>query len=145
MSNYYTEAKRPKGKKFEKVLMMDNCYGHHLYGVKFPDGSVFREENCKFKGIDKKSTKMKTKKDVVLGQTNNWDLNNDLFLKCWTSSRGENKELIEYVKYLLSAQRKEIVEEIFKSKKTFGLVDINGNGGAILVKDLIDIIKKYEN
>lgn len=55
MSNYYTEAKRPKGKKFEKVLMMDNCYGHHLYGVQFPDGSIFREEKCLFRDTKKLS------------------------------------------------------------------------------------------
>ena len=44
-----SEAKRPKGNKFEKVEMLDNYYGNREYGVRFPDGKVYPPKKCKFK------------------------------------------------------------------------------------------------
>ena len=49
MSNYKTKAKRPDGLYFEDVEMLDDFWGHHEYGVRFPDGEVFREKDCEFK------------------------------------------------------------------------------------------------
>ena len=57
MSNYYTKAKRKmitnetiKGLKafgeWEKVEMLDDYFGHHQYGVRFPDGEVYKKEDC---------------------------------------------------------------------------------------------------
>ncbi len=46
MSNYSTKAKRPNGKEFEDVVMLDNFYGSHDYAVEFPDGKKYREEDC---------------------------------------------------------------------------------------------------
>ncbi|MFW5983188.1 MAG: hypothetical protein ACOCQ4_01710 [bacterium] len=55
MSNYFTKAKRPRQKNYsgkiewEDVAMLDNYYGAHEYGVKFPDGKVYPKEKCKIK------------------------------------------------------------------------------------------------
>ncbi len=46
MSSYNAIAKRPKGTDFENVAMIDDYFGHHQYGVKFPDGSIYREGEC---------------------------------------------------------------------------------------------------
>lgn len=48
MSNYKTKAKRPNGKKFEDVIMLDDYFGRHNYSVVFPDGKVYKELECKF-------------------------------------------------------------------------------------------------
>ena len=49
MSNYQTKACRPHSIFYENVIMLDNYYGHHEYGVEFPDGKVYPEEKCAFK------------------------------------------------------------------------------------------------
>lgn len=49
MSSYGVEAKKPDGEEFEPALMLDNYYGRRQYGVKFGDGSVYREEDCEIK------------------------------------------------------------------------------------------------
>lgn len=46
MSNYYAKAKRPNSDEIEKVEMLDDYYGRHRYGVRFPDGQVYPEEKC---------------------------------------------------------------------------------------------------
>ena len=46
MSSYGAEAKKPNGKEFEPVLILDDYYGKHRYGVKFGDGEVYPEEEC---------------------------------------------------------------------------------------------------
>lgn len=55
MSNFISVAMRPKRGRppkvprgFESVTMLDNYYGLHRYGVRFPDGKVYLEEKCKF-------------------------------------------------------------------------------------------------
>ena len=52
MSNYITEAKLDRDKPFEEVLMMDDYFGSHKYGVRFLDGSIHKAEDCIFK-LDK--------------------------------------------------------------------------------------------
>jgi hypothetical protein len=45
MSNFNTFAIRPGGTEEELVTMLDNYFGSE-YGVKFPDGRVFKESVC---------------------------------------------------------------------------------------------------
>ena len=48
MSNYSTQSKRPGGTDYEDVDMLDNYFGKHKYGVRFPDGEIYHEEDCDF-------------------------------------------------------------------------------------------------
>ena len=57
MSNYYDIAKKPDGKEYETVEMIDNYFGSHEYGVKFLDGEIYREDECEFGNL-KKSKKL---------------------------------------------------------------------------------------
>lgn len=43
MSNYHQKAKNPKTGKFEMAEFLDDYYTAREYGVRFPDGSVYRE------------------------------------------------------------------------------------------------------
>lgn len=52
MSNYNAKAIRPGGEYFEDVLMLDDFYGPHQYGVQFPDGKTYKEEECKFNEVE---------------------------------------------------------------------------------------------
>lgn len=49
MSDYPTKAKRPESDEWEPVTMRDDWYGKHRYGVQFPDGRVYPEEECEIK------------------------------------------------------------------------------------------------
>jgi len=51
MSSYKSKAKKPGSDDWEEVWMMDNWYGLHQYGVQFPDGKVYPEEDCEIKKI----------------------------------------------------------------------------------------------
>lgn len=44
MSNYQTKAKHPETGVEHDVTMLDDYFGQHIYGVRFPDGSIFRED-----------------------------------------------------------------------------------------------------
>jgi hypothetical protein len=48
MSNYKTKAIRPDGENFEDVMMLDDHFGKHKYGVEFPDGVIYSEDKCTF-------------------------------------------------------------------------------------------------
>jgi hypothetical protein len=48
MSNYYAKAIDPKTGKTETVEMLDNFYGRHSYGVRFPDGQTYGEGEVTF-------------------------------------------------------------------------------------------------
>ena len=48
MSNYNDKARRPKSIVWEDVVMLDDYYAPHEYGVKFPDGKVYPEDKCEF-------------------------------------------------------------------------------------------------
>jgi len=48
MSNYFTRAIRPYGTEFEDVIMIDDYFGKHRYGVEFPDGQIYKKEECEF-------------------------------------------------------------------------------------------------
>lgn len=49
MSNFKAKAKRPDSNKWEEVEMLDNYFGSHVYGVRFPDGKVIKESKCEVK------------------------------------------------------------------------------------------------
>ena len=48
MSCYFSKAKRPQGKEFELVFMLDDFYGQHQYGVKFMDDKIYPAGDCKY-------------------------------------------------------------------------------------------------
>ena len=41
MSNYGKPTKNPETGRVEEAEFLDNYYGPHRYGVRFPDGKVF--------------------------------------------------------------------------------------------------------
>lgn len=53
MSSYKTLARKIDGEyredQWEEVEMLDDYFGRHKYGVKFPDGEIYFVENCEFK------------------------------------------------------------------------------------------------
>ncbi len=44
MSNFFHTARNPKTGKTEMAEFLDDYYGRHIYGVRFPDGKVYRED-----------------------------------------------------------------------------------------------------
>lgn len=59
MSNFTTKAYHPMTGDLEAVTMLDNYCGIGEYGVKFPDGDIFREMDVEFpvEEDDKKTVK----------------------------------------------------------------------------------------
>jgi len=51
MSNFPSKAYHPMTGELETVAMLDNHFGHGEYGVKFPDGDIFREADVEFKTV----------------------------------------------------------------------------------------------
>lgn len=47
MSTYWQITKNPKTGKWEKATWIDDYFGSHRYGVKFPDGTVINPEKIK--------------------------------------------------------------------------------------------------
>lgn len=47
MSNYFRITRNPKTDKFEAALWLDDHFGLHNYGVRFKDGSIYKEEQFK--------------------------------------------------------------------------------------------------
>lgn len=41
MSDFYTETKNPATGEWETAHWMDDYFGRHRYGVKFPSGEIF--------------------------------------------------------------------------------------------------------
>jgi hypothetical protein len=55
MSNFYALAREKNtDHKFLKVTMVDNYFGGHKYGVKFPNGFVLKAEDCDILDINSK-------------------------------------------------------------------------------------------
>jgi len=44
MSNFSDKAVNPKTLKIEQAEFLDDYFGSHVYGIRFPDGEVYREE-----------------------------------------------------------------------------------------------------
>lgn len=52
MSSYNAFGRRKNSVVWEKVIMLDDYFGSHEYGVQFPDGNVYAEDECEFKTGD---------------------------------------------------------------------------------------------
>lgn len=46
MSSYTTKTIHPITKTVENADWLDDYFGPHRYGVRFPDGQVFKPEEC---------------------------------------------------------------------------------------------------
>jgi hypothetical protein len=44
MSNFYRQTKNPKTGQIEQAEWLDDYFGSRKYGVRFPDGMVYRPE-----------------------------------------------------------------------------------------------------
>lgn len=47
MSTYSKQTKHPATDEWHEATWIDDFYGKHCYGVKFPNGEVFNPENIK--------------------------------------------------------------------------------------------------
>ena len=52
MSSFFRRTKHPITGKFEPAWWLDNYFGRFRYGVKVPDGQVFRQEGHKWEFDD---------------------------------------------------------------------------------------------
>ena len=52
MSNYSRLTKHPKTGEFLQAEWLDDYFGPHEYGVRFPDGKVFRASGNKWEFED---------------------------------------------------------------------------------------------
>lgn len=48
MSSYYRRTKHPETGKFENAFWIDDYFGRHRYGVRFPSGRIFRASDHKW-------------------------------------------------------------------------------------------------
>lgn len=48
MSHFSSQAYHPMTGELEPVGMLDNYFGHGQYGVRFPDGDIFRKSDVEF-------------------------------------------------------------------------------------------------
>lgn len=48
MSNYQTTAAHPETGVWQLVDMLDDHFGRHQYGVRFPCGTIYRDDEVKF-------------------------------------------------------------------------------------------------
>ena len=46
MSCYYAKTFHPITGKIETAEWLDDHYGNHMYGVRFPDGNVYHAHEC---------------------------------------------------------------------------------------------------
>ncbi len=53
MSNFTRITKHPITGKFEEADWLDDYYGNHKYGVRFPDGEVLKADENEWEFKDK--------------------------------------------------------------------------------------------
>ena len=75
MSTYLRQTKHPETNEWHKAIWMDDYYGSHHYGVKFPNGDVF----------DPATTKLETRDSEPMNDADNGIIH----------MGGESKEEIE--------------------------------------------------
>lgn len=56
MSNFIADAIHPRTKKVEQAEWLDNHFGRHRYGIRFPDGSIYQAEDVRTPNPDVPST-----------------------------------------------------------------------------------------
>lgn len=52
MSNFIRRTKNPETGVFEDACWLDDYFGRHRYGVRFPDGRTYPEEGRKWEFED---------------------------------------------------------------------------------------------
>lgn len=55
MSSFIKETKNPRTKKMEKAEWLDDYFGHRIYGIRFPDGRVYEEDELEKLNNNKRS------------------------------------------------------------------------------------------
>lgn len=45
MSNFTRLTRNPRTGEFEKAEWLDNHFGRHHFGIRFPDGEIFDQRN----------------------------------------------------------------------------------------------------
>lgn len=65
MSCYYAITKHPETGKWENAEWLDDHFGIHHYGVRFPDGRVFDPERIKCDQKDLRTDYMKLESEAV--------------------------------------------------------------------------------
>lgn len=66
MSSYSRMTKNPKTGEWAEAQWLDNYFGNHRYGVKFPDGEIFRADNFEWETRD--SSSLMKKKKVLFSE-----------------------------------------------------------------------------
>ena len=64
MSNYTAPTFHPDTGKLEQAAWMNDYYGRHQYGVRFPDGSIHRAQECEQVG-PKAAAEIERLRDVI--------------------------------------------------------------------------------
>jgi hypothetical protein len=54
MSNYKSYTQHPYTKEFEMATWLDDHYGAHQYGVRFPNGDTFKPNDLEVKSFDER-------------------------------------------------------------------------------------------
>lgn len=49
MNTFERETKNPRTGKWEKAMWIDDHFGLHHYGVKFPDGTIYNPDEVDLK------------------------------------------------------------------------------------------------
>lgn len=64
MSNFKQLTINPNTKKYEEAIWVDNEFGSRIYGVHFPDGSIFNADDSLMISGKTKPKKIKDKKII---------------------------------------------------------------------------------
>ena len=71
MSSYFCITKNPKTKHWEQAIWLDDYFGRHSYGVKFPDGAVYDPRHIDLKTkepkLQKQTKQVKNSKQRMRG------------------------------------------------------------------------------
>lgn len=77
MSSYQRVTKHPETGEFQVADWLDDYFGRHRYGVKFPDGKIFHESRIgpvEISGVGAESSDRST-------EVTHWDQSKDLHNK----------------------------------------------------------------
>ena len=74
MSNYWQVTKHPETGEYQMAEWLDDHFGRHRYGVRFPDKKIFREseiESIEVNGVSAEA-------DVDQTTVTHWDKSSDV-------------------------------------------------------------------
>jgi hypothetical protein len=155
MSSYIKQLKNPKTGKLQVAYCIDDYFGEHKYGYGFrKDGKDATFENLIHCECDFYKWEELEKETPPVIQI---DKELQLFIKyCeiyknyFKQSEIEGMDMVvghlavitrDAILQEQELLRKELAEKIENSPKTFGITDKKGKGGAILVEDVLAILK----